>query len=187
MLYPTPSTRLTRRRRPGFTLIEAAMTTMIIGIGCVSMLALLGQGTLANNEGTELTTAMNLAGNVREAMAGLSYSDPKVPSHWGPELSGPGPIEDNVTKYNDYDDFDGKKFSPPINANRLSLGANYATWEQQVAVQTVNPTDLNTAVSHLTLPPAMRPTCRCTVTVLHNGKVIYAQTWVAAYADPSAP
>jgi hypothetical protein len=163
------------------------MTTIIIGVGCVSMLALLGQGTLANNEGTELTTAMNLAGNVREAMTGLRYSDPKDPTHWGPETAGPGPVESDVTKYNDLDDFDGKTFKPPINANRISLGANYATWEQQVKVETVRDTDLKTVISHLTIAPNLRPTCRCTATILHNGKVIYTQTWIAAYADASAP
>src|SRR3954462_11224114 len=112
MLYRSPTTRPPRGRRRGFTLIEAAMTTMIIGVGCVSMLALLGQGTLANNEGTELTTAMNLAGNIREAMAGLNYADPKDPTHWGPETSptGPAPVEGDVTKYNDLDDFDGQTF-----------------------------------------------------------------------------
>src|SRR5215216_2166023 len=91
-----------RRARRGFTLIEAAITTVIIGVGCVSMLTLLGAGTMANNEGAELTTAMNLAGNVREAMAGVAYTDPTSPTHWGPETG-----ESTVAAYDDLDDFDG--------------------------------------------------------------------------------
>jgi len=181
MFYKTFSSR-TRSGRRGFTLIEAAITTVIIGVGCVAMLELLGSGTLANNEGAELTTAMNLAGNIRECMTGVGYSDPTNPTHWGAEAG-----ETSVTLYNDIDDFDGKTFSPPIDARRQSLGTNYSTWSQQVTVQCINPTNLRANMNHLTLPPDQRPTCRCTVTVLHNGKAIYSQWWIAAYSDPSAP
>jgi type II secretory pathway pseudopilin PulG len=170
------------RSRPGFTLIEAAITTVIVGVGCVSMLALMGAGTQANNDGAELTTAMNLAGNIREAMAGVAYTDPTTPTHWGPEAG-----EAAVAAYDDLDDFDGYTASPPIDARRVSLGSSYATWSQSVAVQSVKPTDLKTAMAHLTLTPDLRPTCRCTVTISHNGKVVYAQSWIEAYADSSAP
>ena len=80
-----PRARAPRRFRRGFTLIEAAITTIIIGVGCVAMLELLGAGTLANNQGAELTTAMNLAGNIRECMTGVAYTDPTSPTHWGSE------------------------------------------------------------------------------------------------------
>src|SRR5258706_9513897 len=107
MFRNTFSTR-TRPIRRGFTLIEAAVTTVIIGVGCVAMLELLGSGTLANNDGAELTTAMNLAGNIRECMTGVAYTDPTSPTHWGTEAG-----ETSVALYNDLDDFDGKQFSPP--------------------------------------------------------------------------
>jgi prepilin-type N-terminal cleavage/methylation domain-containing protein len=171
-----------RRVRRGFTLIEASVTTVIIGVGCVAMLELLATGTLANNEGAELTTAMNLAGNVRECMTGLSYSDPVSPTHWGPESG-----ETSVSLYNDVDDFDGKSFSPPIDARRNSLGSKYSNWKQSVKVESVNPTNLTSTMSHLTLSPELRPTCRCTVTVTHNGHEVYSQWWIATYADPSVP
>jgi len=181
MLRKTFTSSLRRVRR-GFTLIEASITTVIIGVGCVAMLELLGTGTLANNDGTDLTTAMNLAGNVRECMTGLSYSDPISPTHWGAEAG-----ETTVKLYNDIDDFDGKSFSPPIDARRNSLGSGYSTWAQSVKVESVNPTNIKATMNHLTLPPDLRPTCRCTATVTHNGKVIYSQWWIAAYSDPSAP
>jgi hypothetical protein len=180
-----PCNVLSTRARPtrrGFTLIEAALTTMIIGVGCVAMLELLGAGTLANHEGSELTTAMNLAGNIRECMTGVAYTDPNNPTHWGPEAG-----ETNVSLYNDLDDFDGQSFSPPIDARRQSLGSQYSTWTQQVKVESINPTHLTATMNHLTLPPDQRPTCRCTVTVLHNGNQIYSQWWIAGYSDPSAP
>ncbi|MDB5321822.1 MAG: hypothetical protein JWN40_3453 [Phycisphaerales bacterium] len=185
MLYRPQTSRASqasRRPRRGFTLIEAAMTTVIIGVGCVAMLQLLGAGTIANNDGAELTTGMNLAGNVRECMTGVGYSDPTNPTHWGTETG-----ETTYASYNDLDDFDGKTFSPPIDARRQSLGTNYSSWSQVVKVETIKPTALQVTTSHLTLTPDLRPTCRCTVTVYRNGKLVYTQSWIAAYCDPSAP
>jgi Tfp pilus assembly protein PilV len=183
MFYRQPSSRASRQRpRRGFTLIEAAMTTVIIGVGCVAMLRLLGAGTLANQDGAELTTAMNLAGNVRECMTGVAYTDPANPTHWGTESG-----ETTYASYNDIDDFDGKTFSPPIDARRQSLGTNYSTWSQKVKVETMKPYNLQTVTSHLNLTPDLRPTCRCTVTITHNGHTIYTQSWIAAWCDPSAP
>jgi type II secretory pathway pseudopilin PulG len=182
MRYRVITTNGRRTRRGGFTLIEAAMTTVIIGVGCVAMLRLLGAGTLANNDGAELTTGMNLAGNIRELLTGVHYSDPTSPSHWGAESG-----ETSATAYNDLDDFDGKSFSPPIDARRQSLGSNYSDWTQSVKIETIKPVSLSTTISHLNLSPDLRPTCRCTVTVTHNGKTVYTQNWIAAYCDPSAP
>src|SRR2546430_247390 len=77
--------------------------------------------------------------------------------------------------------------SPVFDARRQSLGSNYSTWTQQVKVETVKPDNITVTTSHLTLAPNLRPTCRCTVSVLHNGHVVYTQWWIAGYADPSAP
>jgi type II secretory pathway pseudopilin PulG len=182
MRYRILTNPAAKRPRRGFTLIEAAMTTVIIGVGCVAMLQLLGAGTLANNDGAELTTGMNLAGNIRECLTGVAYSDPTTPTHWGTETG-----EASVASYNDLDDFDGKTFSPPIDARRQSLGSNYSQWSQSVRVETIKPDKLTTTISHLNLSPDLRPTCRCTVNVTHNGKLVYSQNWIATYCDPSAP
>jgi hypothetical protein len=184
MRYVYPRHRAPQRspRRRGFTLIEAATTTVIIGVGCVAMLELLGAGTVANHAGTEGTIAMNLAGNVREAMTGIAFTDPISPTHWGPE-------ETDVKQFNDVDDFDGwtsaSLFGMPIDAKRDRLGSEYAGWEQQVKVESVNPDKLSQVIPHLTLTPDLRPTSRVTVTVLHNGQVVYSESWITAWAEKS--
>jgi type II secretory pathway pseudopilin PulG len=65
----------TFRRRGGFTLIEAAIATVIIGVAFTAMLQLIAKGTEANGEGTELTTAINLAGNIHEASIRVAYDE----------------------------------------------------------------------------------------------------------------
>ena len=170
-----------RGRRAGFTLIEAAITTVIIGVGCLAMLQLLAAGTVANGESTELTTAMNLAGNIRECLTGVSFSDPPPTADdtWGVEAD-----ETALAGYDDLDDFDGKTFSPPIDANRTSLGL-YTGWSQSVTVESVRPENLTQTMPHLTLEPQLRPTSRVTVTVRRNGEAVYTKSWIASYADPS--
>jgi prepilin-type N-terminal cleavage/methylation domain-containing protein len=67
-----------RRRnfaRRGFTLIEAAIVTVIVGVGTVAMIQLLAAGSMANGHSHELTTGMNLANNVREMTQTMAFSD----------------------------------------------------------------------------------------------------------------
>jgi hypothetical protein len=62
-----------RRARKGFTMMEAATATVIIGVGFVAMLELLAAGTGTNARSAELTTAINLAANIHEAAVRTEY------------------------------------------------------------------------------------------------------------------
>src|SRR5438067_8740133 len=55
-----------RPRRSGFTLIEASLTTVIIGVGVVAMMQLLATGTTSNIASFEQTTGINVAKAIRE-------------------------------------------------------------------------------------------------------------------------
>src|SRR4051812_30000525 len=70
-----PAPRMAPRIRKGFTLIEAAIVTVIVGVGIVGMLQLLAAGTMANSDSTELTTAMNLAANMHEMSLSVPYKN----------------------------------------------------------------------------------------------------------------
>jgi len=162
----------TRRRRSGFTLIEAALVTTIISFGVLAMLQLLAVGTVSNNDGAEMSTAINLAKSVREMMVGMSIADPVTPTHWGAEAG------ENLATYNDIDDFDGRTYSPPIDARRTSIAA-LPDWSQTIKVQTVDPNLLTS-----TVPNGTTAAVRVTVTVSHNGKQITSYSWVAFDAVP---
>src|SRR3954452_19100916 len=119
--FTKPARRAAPGRR-GFTLIEAAMVTVIIGVGVVAMVQLLAAGTVSNSEGTELTTAINLANNIREISLGMNYNDPEQPTVWATK-------EADVASYDDVFDLDGSTFNPPLDVRRLPI-SNYPNWAQ---------------------------------------------------------
>lgn len=141
---------MARRRSTGrgFTLIEAALATIIIGVGVVSMMQLLGSLTQGNSAAGELTTAMYLADNIQETMAHLSFDDPIYgASHFGPE---PG---ETLATCNDVDDFDGSSFNPPIDAMRQAIPA-LSQYTQTVSVLPVYPTQLSVNTNESSPSPA---------------------------------
>ncbi len=79
---PTRFSALATYRRRGFTLIEAAWVTVIVGVGAVAMLELLATGTNVNAAGNQMTTAVNLANNIHEVALGLDFNDPEQPTTW---------------------------------------------------------------------------------------------------------
>jgi len=167
---PKSSSRLARRS--GFTLIEAALVTTIISFGVLAMLQLLAVGTVSNNDGAEMSTAINLAKGVRELMVGMPVADPTTPTNWGAEAG------ETLATYDDIDDFDGRSYSPPINGRRVSV-AEFPEWSQTIRVQTVDPNLLTT-----TVPNGTTAAVRVTVTVSRNGKQITNYSWVSFDAMP---
>ena len=117
-------------RRAGFTLIEAAIATVIIGVAFTAMLQLIAKGTEANGEGTTLTTAINLAGNIHEAAIRVDYDDIFT-------LRG--------------------THKPPLNA-RLQMIAGMNEWTQVVGVSYVDENNLTQSVPDTQYEPTARVT-----------------------------
>jgi len=190
MRYPFTS----RSRRPaaagrrGFTLIEAAMVTVIIGVGVVAMLQLLAAGTVSNSEGTELTTAINLANNIREMSLGLAYYDPTDMAK-NPPVYTWDTREATVKDYDNIMDLDGtvdtwndpkdgatgyQKFQPPLDVRRNTIDT-YKDWAQWVNVETVSANAVATVLPH----DPTSPTARVTVKIMRNGTEVYRMSWLA--------
>lgn len=102
-------------RRRGFTLMEASLTTIIVGVGMAAMLQLLAAGTVNNIQSFETTTGSNVARSIHEAMIQMTFSQ--------------------ITAMN------GKTYEPPIDSCQNSLTA-LPDWQQAVTVQPVNPDNL---------------------------------------------
>jgi prepilin-type N-terminal cleavage/methylation domain-containing protein len=140
--------RKTSSKRKGFTLIEAAMVTAIVGIGVVGVVELLAAGTMANADSAELTSAVYLANNINEMVQGAQYST-------------------LMSTYNN------QTYTPPIDAKGTSL-SGFGNWKQLVKVNYVDHNRLTLVVPDT----QVEPTSRVTVTVLHNGYAVYTATWV---------
>src|SRR6059036_2247364 len=96
-----------RPARAGFTLIEAAIVTVIVGVAIVALVQLLTAGTYANETSTELTTGIGLATNIREMAYGVDY--------------------DSIMT------LDGMTKTPPIDARKISI-TDLTGWKQVVSV-----------------------------------------------------
>ncbi len=106
------------RNDRGFTLIEASMATVIIGIGVLSMVDAQWAFIKSNSWSSHAASGTYLANEIREMTRHLPKHDPVVglfvdSSSGVPELEGWGPDggEVSVDDFDDIDDFDGLTFS----------------------------------------------------------------------------
>ncbi|HXE51711.1 MAG TPA: prepilin-type N-terminal cleavage/methylation domain-containing protein [Tepidisphaeraceae bacterium] len=152
--------------RRGFTLVEASMAMVIISVGVMAMLQLLAAGTVSNEDGAELTTAVNLANNIHEISLWLAFQDTNNPGS-------PTTKETSPANYNDIWDMNGDTYSPPLDVSRNSI-ATYGNWAQQVTVSTVDPNNVTATRPN----DPTQPTARVTVIITHRGKQVYQASWL---------
>ena len=140
--------RRNTRRRVGFTLIETAMASVIIGTGVLAIISA-QEVLLKKNDWSSMTTTATLLGNeIREMTLNLPRHDPVTgTTFWGPESD-----EMTLEDFDDVDDFDGPGegivFSSalgngPINAARAVI-TDMDGWEQIVRVMSVDSFDITT-------------------------------------------
>jgi hypothetical protein len=149
----------------GFTLIEAALTTVITGLAFVAIMQLFAACTMQNRVGVNMTTAMMLAGHIQETMTGLAFNDPALANtYFGPE---PG---QSLKAYDDVDDFDGLSLNPPIDSLRRPI-PELSQFTQVVSVMPVYATQLssNTDPTAPTIPKSTYTgAVRVMVRILYN-------------------
>ena len=173
-----------RSARGGFTLIEAAMVMVVIGVGVMAMLQLLAAGSVQNDDAARITTAMTLASNIREMSMGLAYFDPDQPANpphaWASK-------EADVSLYDNITDLDGdvdtwdkpehpdgwQKFSPPVDGTKKPV-TGYANWAQYVKVESF----LTTAGQPVTMQNLDLEAVRVTVKIVRDGREVYRTSWV---------
>lgn len=170
-----------RSRRRGFTLIEAALTTVIVGVAILALMGLSGALTSQNANAGQSTTAMLLASNIQESMAGLSFNDPAYANtYFGPEAG------ETLASYNDVDDFDGQTISPPIDAARDPV-AGLSQYSQVISVLPIyaNKLNSNTNPTSLDLPKtAYTGAVRVMVRVMYKrhpnavAEEVYRTSWI---------
>ena len=155
-------------KNKGFTLIEVLIAIILVGIAIVSLVAANISFTKANAAGTNLSTAQFVTEQIKELTALLPVVDPNT------ETSTFGPEEGALANYDDLDDFAGAGFSPPINANRETLG-ELAGFSQQITVENVSAANFEQVVSNHS-----SDFVRVTVKVLLNSNEISSANWIRA-------
>ena len=153
----------------GFSLIEALIAIVLVGLAVASLLAANGAFTKANGAGTDLSTAEFLVEQIRELTALLPVIDPETEdATFGPESG------ETLAGYDDLDDFDGASFSPPIGADRIPL-ADLPAFSQQITVQNVHKSNFELVVAD-----HGSAFVRVTVRVYLNSKEISSASWLRA-------
>lgn len=154
------------KNRSGFTLLEALIATVLIGVAVVAMIASNGAFTKVNGAGLTLSNAEFLLEQVREMTATLPVIDPDTGNTtFGAE-------EASLASYDDLDDFDNKSFSPPIDINRSEM-TDLSAYTQQVTVNNVSHGNLETVTAdHST------DIVRVTVAILLNGTEVTSSSWI---------
>lgn len=165
----------------GFTLIEAALATIIVGTGVLASVQLFGVCAEQNMHGTRSTAAIMLANNVQEATGLLAFRDPQFGgATFGPETG------ENLAAYDDLDDLNNLTFSPPIDANRNSIAA-MTQYSQLVTVRPVfpdqlssNSNDASPTISTATYTGAVRVRVRVLYrpSVAEPAEEVYQRSWV---------
>ena len=152
----------------GFTLVEVLIAVVLVGMAIAGLLEANGAFTRVNAAGLDLTTAEFLIDQIRELTAVLPVVDPEGgTATFGPE-------EATLAAYDDLDDFNGRTFSPPIDAGRTPL-TSLARYSQVITVDNVSATNLQTVVGHHS-----SAFYRVTVKVLLNGLQVSSATWMRA-------
>lgn len=174
-----------RRRQGGFTLIEAALTTVIVGTGVLAMVSAQQAYHKKNDWAQRTGTAMLLANELRELTLSLPMNDPFTAN----AIMGPEPDEADVNSFDDVDDFagvinanlgSGTDFDPPINALRQPI-ANMDRWSQHIDVENVLQNNIS---SPFPQPLDATDVMRVTVTVnylppnANNATTVTQLTWL---------
>jgi len=155
-------------KKNGFTLIEALIAVLLVGLAIVSLVAANSSFTKANGAGADLSTAEFLLEQVKELTTVLPVVDPET----GTTVF--GPEEGGLAAYDDVDDFDSANFSPPISVGRVVLN-DFAAFSQQVTVENVSASNFEQVVAD-----HGSDFIRVTVRVFLNSKEISSASWIRA-------
>ncbi|HZZ44061.1 MAG TPA: hypothetical protein VFE58_14085 [Tepidisphaeraceae bacterium] len=138
------------RRVRGFTLVEAAFVTVVVGLSCAALIQLLAAGTVANVDAAAMTSGVNLANNIHEATLPMTFSQVLA--------------------------LDGQNYSPPVDSRAQPVTGMGTNWKQHVDVKYVQPQ----SISVLSVNNAVTTAARVTVTVSHENIAIYSTSWVVS-------
>lgn len=161
------------RGRAGFTLIEAMIATVVIGLGVLALIHSLGAGTRVNSVSRDMTQAVFLAQEIRELTLQLPFSDPDEADMGNP----PGPDgADPATFVDDLDDLMNTTYNPPVMASgsgTMQTISGMTGWSQVVDLEWKDPDRLT-----LTVPDGSSDVINVTATIQKDGRDVLSTSWL---------
>ena len=128
-------------RRRGHSLVELAVSTMLVGVLMTAALQATGQSLLSQRLTADRAIAESLAQSLLTEIMEQSYADPATPA--APLGLDSGETPSVRATYDDVDDFHAHSESPPRQKDGVSI-PGLAGWTRTVDVTWVNPTTLAT-------------------------------------------
>jgi MSHA pilin protein MshD len=138
MTFITRHTRTSPRR--AFTLVEAAVSCIIVAVMLSAALATSGAARAREQKAIDRQRGLFLAQSLMSEILDKAYVDPGALPLFGPEAA---EVSHSRSTYNDVDDFDGLTDSPPKDSSGAAI-VGYSRWSRTVTVQWVTPGNLNT-------------------------------------------
>ena len=140
--HQSDSHALREIQRPGFTLVEAVISMLIVGLMLVAALGTLGASARARHVQTSSSSGFTLARGLLTEVLQAAYEDPEDPG--GGISQDSGESGGDRGDFDDVDDYDGWTGSPPEHEDG-SLLADASGWQRQVTVTYANPVTLAAA------------------------------------------
>lgn len=151
--------KATRSSPSAFTLIEAMLAIVVVGIAIAASLVVTTTTTTVNSSVSSTTTAVFLADNIREMLASVPYCNPQVPTAWKDRVVSATSLRSNQVDLDDFDDevfgFDAtdSNKSPvdalfqPLSSMTTSSGAqpfsDMSRYTQKITVTKLSATDFS--------------------------------------------
>lgn len=116
-----------------FTLVEAVIATLIVGIALVPALGMVGVAARDRAIQGDLASGMTLARNLMSEIVQCRYADPDATE-----------VGETRKTWDDVGDYNGLNQSPPLDKDGFAI-PGYTGWTQSVRVALVTTADLVTA------------------------------------------
>jgi type II secretory pathway pseudopilin PulG len=156
----------------GFTLLEAAISTVVVAVMFVAALNTVGASKVTQHRAALAGRGRLFAESLMAEILQQSYQNPVEPHVFGLE-SGESGL--NRSTYNDVDDYSGLTESPLVAKDGTTL-PNSANWQRTVTVEWVDPLNPNqvsgaeTGAKRITVVAAFRNVPQATVVTV---KTVY--------------
>jgi len=158
-----------RPGRGGFTLIEVAVATILVGLALTAMMVSAASNTRVNDAGTKLTQAELLAQETREWTLSLPFRDQDVGDRDNP----PGPDgSDPQVWVDDLDDLMNVTYCPPRDGLGFAISV-LPTWSQTITMTWRDPNELSSTVADGT-----SDVIYVNVDVKHHNKLVVSSGWL---------